>query len=87
VLEGALAKLVYLGYGLAAILAFIGVKLVLHWAHTVWPQVPEIETVTSLLVIVGILAVTTVVSLRKSRQIEREAAAALDAATAETESP
>ncbi|MCW2614303.1 MAG: TerC family protein, partial [Frankiales bacterium] len=36
VLQGALAKLVHLGYGLAAILGFIGVKLVLHWAHGVW---------------------------------------------------
>lgn len=37
VLEGALSALAHLGYGLAAILAFIGVKLVLHWAHKVWP--------------------------------------------------
>ena len=36
VLEGALGALVHLGYGLAAILAFIGVKLVLHWAHGSW---------------------------------------------------
>jgi TerC family integral membrane protein len=81
VLEGALSKLVYLGFGLAAILAFIGVKLILHWAHTVWPQVPVIETVTSLLVIVSILSVTTILSLRKSKQLEREAA------LAEPESP
>lgn len=32
VLESALAKLVHLGHGLSLILAFIGVKLVLHWA-------------------------------------------------------
>lgn len=87
VLEGALSKLVYLGFGLAAILAFIGVKLILHWAHTVWPQVPVIETVTSLLVIVSILTVTTILSLRKSKQLEREAAAALDSTTAEPEAP
>ena len=72
VLEGALSKLVYLGFGLAAILAFIGVKLILHWAHTVWPQVPEIQTTTSLLVIIGILAVTTVASLVTSRRREKE---------------
>lgn len=35
VLEGALSTLVHLGFGLAAILGFIGVKLVLHWAHDV----------------------------------------------------
>jgi predicted tellurium resistance membrane protein TerC len=34
--EGALSKLVHLGYGLAAILGFIGVKLALHWGHLQW---------------------------------------------------
>ncbi len=43
VLKGALSKLVHLGYGLAAILGFIGVKLVLHWAHGIWTWVPEIR--------------------------------------------
>ena len=33
VVAGALGSLRHLGHGLAAILAFIGVKLVLHWAH------------------------------------------------------
>ena len=37
VVEGALGSLRHLGHGLALILAFIGVKLVLHWAHGVWP--------------------------------------------------
>jgi TerC family integral membrane protein len=63
VLQGALSKLVHLGFGLAAILGFIGVKLVLHWAHLVWPAVPEIPTLASLGVIVGILVVTTLTSL------------------------
>lgn len=67
VLEGALSKLIYLGYGLAIILFFIGVKLVLHWAHGVWPGVPTIPTLFSLGFIVATLAVTTVVSLRTSR--------------------
>ena len=68
VLEGALAKLVHLGHGLSLILAFIGVKLVLHWAHGVWPGVPEIPTLLSLGVIVGILAVVTVTSLVSNRR-------------------
>jgi TerC family integral membrane protein len=63
-LEGALSRLVHLGYGLAAILVFIGVKLVLHWAHDVWAWVPTVPTLASLAVIVGILAVVTVTSLR-----------------------
>jgi TerC family integral membrane protein len=73
VLEGALSTLVHLGFGLAAILGFIGVKLVLHWAHGVWPATPEVPTLASLGVIVGVLAVTTLTSLRASRKAERAA--------------
>jgi len=69
VLEGALSKLVHLGYGLAVILAFIGVKLSLHWAHLRWPSVPEIPTLASLAVIVVVLLVTTVTSLAASRRV------------------
>ena len=68
VLQGALSRLVHLGYGLAVILAFIGVKLVLHWAHGVWAGVPEIPTLLSLGVIVGVLATVTVTSLRATRR-------------------
>ncbi|MFC8800668.1 TerC family protein [Promicromonospora sp. NPDC057138] len=70
VLQGALSKLVHLGYGLATILAFIGVKLVLHWAHGIWTSVPEIPTLASLGVIVGVLAVVTVTSLYATRNSE-----------------
>ena len=66
--KGLLDRLVYLSTGLALILAFIGVKLVLHWAHGLRPQVPEISTILSLVVIVIVLAVTTVASLRKVRR-------------------
>ena len=68
VLQGALAKLVHLSYGLAAILGFIGVKLALHWAHMTWSSVPEIPTLASLGVIVGILAVTVTTSLIASKR-------------------
>ncbi|MFM6850724.1 MAG: TerC family protein [Terrabacter sp.] len=70
VLEGALAKLVHLGHGLSLILAFIGVKLVLHWAHGVWPGVPQIPTLLSLGVIIGILALVTVTSIVANRRPE-----------------
>lgn len=63
VLEGALSTLVHLGFGLAAILGFIGVKLVLHWAHDVWPAVPTVPTLASLGVIVAILVTVTLTSL------------------------
>ncbi|NPC41857.1 TerC family protein [Nocardioides sp. zg-1230] len=63
VLQGALGALRHLSYGLAAILGFIGGKLVLHWAHLVWPSVPDVPTLMSLFVIVGILGVTIATSL------------------------
>src|SRR6478735_4634579 len=68
VLENALSSLVHLGHGLALILGFIGVKLVLHWAHNVWPAVPEIPTLASLGVIIGILASVTLTSITANRR-------------------
>ena len=66
-LAGALERLVHLGYGLAVILGVIGVKLVLHWAHSVWPAVPTIPTLAGLVIIVAVLATVTVTSLRATR--------------------
>jgi TerC family integral membrane protein len=66
-LTGLLDRLVHLSYGLAAILGFIGVKLVLHWAHKTWPALPEVPTAVSLGAIVAILAVVTVTSLLATR--------------------
>lgn len=71
-IDGLLDRLVYLGYGLAAILGFIGVKLVLHALHE--NNVPfinngepvdvtEISTGLSLTVILGVLVVTVIASL------------------------
>ena len=71
VLQNVLAKLVHLGYGLAVILGFIGVKLVLHWAHGIWPGVPEIPTLASLGVIIAVLTVVTLTSLSSVRRQER----------------
>jgi tellurite resistance protein TerC len=67
VLQGLLSRLVHLGYGLAAILGFIGVKLVLHWAHDIWTWVPEVPTLASLGVIVAVLALVTTTSLLATR--------------------
>ncbi len=62
-IDGLLDRLVYLSYGLAAILAFIGVKLILHAMHEnnlpfinhgESVHVVEITTEMSLLVIVGV---------------------------------
>ena len=70
---GLLQRLVYLSYGLAVLLGFIGLKLILHAMHeNELPFVnggkpiewaPDIPTLASLGVIVVILAVTTVASL------------------------
>lgn len=76
-LGGLLSKLIYLSYGLAIILAFIGVKLVLHALHeNTLPfinggepvPVPEIGIALSLSVIVGVLVITTIASLIKVRR-------------------
>ncbi|MFJ6671760.1 TerC family protein [Actinosynnema sp. NPDC091369] len=67
--KGLLDRLVYLSAGLSLILAFIGVKLILHWAHvSVDERVPEVPTAVSLGVIVVVLAVVTVASLVKTRR-------------------
>jgi tellurite resistance protein TerC len=65
---GLLDRLVYLSTGLALILAFIGVKLILHFFHEESPAVPDISTGTSLVVIAVVLTVTTVASLIKVRR-------------------
>ncbi|WP_428965591.1 TerC/Alx family metal homeostasis membrane protein [Micromonospora fluostatini] len=70
VLHAALSRLVHLSYGLAVILAFIGVKLGLHWAHGIWDGVPEIPTLASLGVIIGVLVIVTITSLRATRHAE-----------------
>ncbi len=66
-LDGLLDRLVYLSKGLAVILGFIGVKLILHAAHEYsWGKdwAPDIGTFTSLGVIVAVLFATVVLSLR-----------------------
>lgn len=63
---GLLDRLVYLSIGLSIVLAFIGVKLGLHWGHLQNHSVPEISTTFSLVVIGIVLTITTVASLIKS---------------------
>jgi tellurite resistance protein TerC len=71
-IDGLLDRLIYLSFGLAAILAFIGVKLVLHALHEnnlpfinggEHVDVYEISTGLSLSVILGVLVVTVIASL------------------------
>ena len=82
---GLLKKLVYLSIGLAVLLAFIGVKLVMHAMHEnnlpfinggqPIEGVPDIPILVSLGAIVLILGVTTVASLWKSSRDAKLAAA------------
>ena len=75
-------KLVYLKYGIAAILAFIGVKLVLHALHENelpflnggkgFDWAPEIPTIVSLGVIVVAMAIAVVASVVKLRMDSRK---------------
>ncbi|MEO8967541.1 MAG: TerC family protein, partial [Solirubrobacteraceae bacterium] len=65
--SGLLDRLIYLSIGLSLILAFIGVKLVLHFAHLHAHSVPEISTGVSLAVIILVLLATTVTSVAKAR--------------------
>ena len=64
-LAGAVDKFYYLKLGLATILTFVGVKMVLA-------DIFHIPIAISLLVIVGVLAVAIVVSLLRTRRLERQ---------------
>ncbi|MEU7000705.1 TerC family protein [Nonomuraea sp. NPDC046570] len=72
-LGGLLQRLVYITYGLAFILGFIGVKLILealHASEVSWA--PEVPISVSLSVIGGTMVITTVASLLKSRSDARK---------------
>ena len=58
-LKGLLDKLVYLSTGLAVILVFIGIKLVLTYLHELNPSIPHVSTVQSLVFIVVVLVIVT----------------------------
>jgi tellurite resistance protein TerC len=84
-LGGLLDRLVYLSIGLAVVLGFIGVKLILEALHKnnlpfinggepiKWG--PDIGIEVSLLVILGTLVITTVASLARSRRDATKVAA------------
>lgn len=84
IIDGLLDRLIYLHYGLAAILGFIGFKLVNHALHTnelffinggrQWEVIPEPSTAASLGLIVVVVLVTVVASVLGSRRRARIAA-------------
>lgn len=67
-LRGLLDKLVYLSTGLAVILVFIGIKLVLTYLHEQFAAIPKISTNLSLGFIGAVLAIVTVASWIKVRR-------------------
>jgi tellurite resistance protein TerC len=84
-IDGLLDRLIYLSYGLAAILAFIGVKLILHAMHEnnvpfinggEHIEVVEISTGLSLTVILGVLVFTVIASLLSPKGKAQTAVAA-----------
>lgn len=81
-IDGLLSRLVYLHYGLSIILAFIGVKLILHAMHeNKLPfindgqglPVPEIGIPASLSVILGTIIITVIASYLRSHYLKGEA--------------
>src|SRR6478735_155531 len=81
-LHGLLDKLIYLSIGLAVILAFIGVKLILHALHETTGDTPEIPLALSLGFIVVTLIVTAVASLwavRRNPELAHTVGMAADA--------
>jgi len=65
--KGLLDRLIYLSLGLSIILIFIGVKLIMTYLHEQFDSIPKISTPIGLAVIGGILVVSTVASLIKSK--------------------
>ena len=71
---GLMTRLVYIGKGLSAVLAFIGFKLLFHAFHAVdvheifgW-HIPEVTITQSLVVIVSCLLLATIASLYSTRK-------------------
>jgi len=65
--KGLLDRLIYLSLGLSFILIFIGIKLIMTFLHEQYDSIPKISTPVGLGVIGGILLISTVASLVKSK--------------------
>jgi tellurite resistance protein TerC len=67
-LQGLMDRLIHLSRGLSFILAFIGIKMVLHALHEQGVHVPEVSLELSLAVIITTLTVTAITSLYSTRK-------------------
>jgi tellurite resistance protein TerC len=66
-LQGLMDRLIHLSRGLSFILAFIGIKMILHALHDQGIEVPEVSLELSLAVIISTLTVTAITSLAATR--------------------
>ena len=66
-LQGLMDRLIHLSRGLAFILAFIGVKMILEALHGIGVHVPKISLELSLSVIISTLVITAITSLVATR--------------------
>ncbi|OZD07584.1 MULTISPECIES: TerC family protein [Nocardiaceae] len=79
-LSGLLEKFHYLSKGLAIILGFIGVKLVLQASHKVIStSIPEIPSMVSLVVIIVVLAGSIILSLKNPPKESADSADSIEA--------
>jgi tellurite resistance protein TerC len=67
-LKGLLDKLVYLSIGLATILIFIGIKLIITYVHEIDKDIPKVPTGISLGVIAAIIIIAVIASLIKVKK-------------------
>ena len=67
-LKGLLDKLVYLSIGLALILVFIGIKLIITYVHEIDKDIPKVPTGISLGVIAAIIIIAVIASLIKVKK-------------------
>ena len=70
-LQGLMDRLIHLSRGLSFILAFIGVKMILHALHSIGLHVPEVSLELSLGVIITTLTVTAITSLFATRNVDK----------------
>ncbi len=87
-LHGLIDRLIYLNRGLAIILVFIGIKLVLEAVHgTTNLNIPQPSVAISLTFIIGVLAITALISVRAVKRNPELARAVGDAAAPPTTQP
>ena len=66
VLAGLMDKFHLLGYGLAAVLMFVGGKMIYGWIEKDWlPHLPSFPVMASLGIIAAILAIAMIASVRR----------------------